>query len=248
VPVVQGLSNSAAKVGVVPWTEIVLNRLEGQHVKNGSSPTTLAAEAGLGLPRCAYWYVGRRDAIYGRALTISYVDATAPVADVLSPLDTGGWWLAKTPSTLTQNGRVQWLTTHSYNLARGLPLFLTWIDTHYPGPSREYIAGIPPRPARIVGTPAGWQGTRPEDWTWELRSALGRPSPAVHTRTPDRVYLGAQDHLALRAELIHRAARGQQHPAARTRLAAHPAAATIADAAAAATHQLISDMQRCCGR
>ena len=157
---------------------VVVRRLVGSQEFPMSGPRTAAAEDGLGLGRCVYFYVGRCEPDFSYCV-IAY-RASVDCPGQISPFDTGGLFYDWMISGLDLEEKRQLIADHTYDAAGYRDEFRRWILDSFDSVA-VYIKGeLPPR----IGLVPGFVGARAKDWTWEARIPRdGLPAAGLHAVT-----------------------------------------------------------------
>jgi len=172
------------------WRWVVRNRLARRHDLIRSGARTVDAEDGLGLPPCAYFYVGRCDPDYSSQV-VTY-QAASPCPASVSPFDTGGLFhglLATVPPTLSLDSKRQMLSDYSFDADSYLDPFRAWVASSFVSVC-GYVEGECPA-ASFVPQITCQRGDDPRNWTWEARLPKAA-CPAEHL-APQAVLLSEED-------------------------------------------------------
>jgi len=153
------------------WQSIVQSILLRTFRTAATGPNTAAAEKGLGIAPCVYFYVFQTTGRFGSVVFLWRENPDKPLkaADgAVAPFDTGGIWHGRivTDPPLAGTARQGFVQKHSKPIDKWLPEFVKWIADNYKT-TEEYLEGKPPsagvRP--IVYDSRNEEGA----WTWEAR-------------------------------------------------------------------------------
>lgn len=172
---VQGLRGGAVETDL-PWERVLYERLVGRHDRIQNSSKTLAAEIGLNIGHCAYFYIGRCDPDFGDHV-VGYrrpISSTVRVA----PFDTGGLWYGyiNTQPALVPSEKQKLVDENSHKLGDFERAFQAWGSVAYassaPFPdSAPYTEGRKPLVHSATEIDLTSAAATPRWWTWEGRVA-----------------------------------------------------------------------------
>ena len=172
---VQGLRGGAVETDL-PWERVLYERLVGRHDRIQNSSKTVAAEIGLDIGNCAYFYIGRCDPDFGDQV-VGYrrpISSTVRVA----PFDTGGLWhgYINTQPALVPSEKQKLVDDNSHKLGDFEWAFQAWGSAAYAS-SAPFPDSAPYTEGRktLVNSEPEIEFTIAEEthrwWTWEGRVA-----------------------------------------------------------------------------
>lgn len=178
------------------WRPVAARCLLSEFSALGTGEKAAAAEDGLGLGRCTYFYLARVEVDFAE-LVVAYRPERLPGA--VAPFDTGGVFHGheEADPTWRDHGHLRaFVASNSYNLP-ATEDFEAWLGRAYADPL-DYARGRRPQ---VPLDPIVYAAD-PRAWTWEVRVQ----KPAAHgTPTLERVFCSstqqrhliewAQDHL-----------------------------------------------------
>lgn len=174
------------------WGRTLINVLLGNLSGVRKSPSTIQAEAGLGILPSWYWYVGRSSTRFGHGIFLWDVrlDGLPSATPGVCSFDTGGLWhgyIKTAPPVSTADMKREVFQSHDRQLGSWWTAFDEYLRQNYDTPS-EYLHGLPPR----VGSPPIICDLPNESaaWTWEGRITLDL---VEHVGPPSRFFVNEED-------------------------------------------------------
>lgn len=175
------------------WEPLLRDRLLARFAGLPRADTTVAAEAGLGIPPSSYWYILYSHHAFGRILILAEPETSTlrSLTGGATPFDSGGLWhghIKGAPPFGSEADRTAYFSSSCTALPATESAVTNWVQSGYDTPT-DYVIGLPPKHLdRIINSSAT---NDPRAWSWEAHISSLDYSP--HPVTPQKVILSPED-------------------------------------------------------
>jgi hypothetical protein len=138
----------------------------------GSAPNTLAAENGLGIGRCLYFFAGRAEPFGNISLVFSH-ESERNHRGSASPFDSGGLFHGHIKHRMSGKGpliQCKVFNLYNYPLADWRQAFAHFLSRHFSRPADYFLRDVgPKKTGNAFGAYDGSRGNGVRAWTFEMR-------------------------------------------------------------------------------